>query len=277
MTDAIGVGIISFNRPHLLRRLIASLEQQTVGGAEYTLWQDGAVNPWSDVRYAADETIAACVQAFEASALGGRIVRRDANCGTGLHQRGATDMMAAVYERVLMVEDDVVLSPHWLRLAALLFDDLEARPDLFGFSPGYRKLCGLEEVDDNLARVVYGSPHWWCVGFLSDRWHRIRPHLDGYYALIERRDYRQRDNDTIRALYREKGWDGSATSQDGGKDMAIACEGMRRATLAVNRAIGTGRRGVHFTERRFQALGFDNQRPYVFASDAELEGFAWPT
>jgi len=45
--------------------------------------------------------------------------------------------------------------------------------------------------------------------------------------------------------------------------------------LTVNRAIGVGQNGIHFTPQKFHEMGFENQTPFVFDSDAAIEGFVW--
>jgi hypothetical protein len=67
---SLGVGVISFNRPGYLRRVLASLEAQTqVDDAEYWLFQDGAVNRFSGVPHGKQEDVEACRALFDRARL----------------------------------------------------------------------------------------------------------------------------------------------------------------------------------------------------------------
>jgi hypothetical protein len=273
----IGVGILSFNRPAYLRRLLASLEAQTdLIGADFWLFQDGAVNRYSGLRYAQDADIQACLKLFARSRLDCKwSVVHERNVGIAINAFEALEELAGNYERVMLLEDDVVLSPHWLRLVRLLYTDLAERPHVFSVSPGF-----LRSGDDEAA-VVYGWPHHWCECFLSERWREIRAYyLEDYYPHVAECDYLQRDSKAIDAAYARLGVvggpDGLARSQDGGRELAMQRAGMTRAKLVVNRAIGIGQEGLHFTPWHFHALGFDQPGPFVHPGDAAREGFVWP-
>lgn len=276
--ETIGVGVISFDRPSYLRRLVASLEQQAeLEGVEFHLFQDGAVNRFSG-RVAGDEAkIDEAVRLFaRANVSQGELHRQRENVGVGINQFEAYEWLTARYEWVVVLEDDVVLSPHWLRLIRVLFRELEEHGDVFGFSTAFRRQCGAEEIEAHLGDIVAGTPHWWMIGFLAERWRRIRPHFLEYYELIREIDYAAIPHAEVRALFERKGWGQMATSQDGGKDMAVHAAGMERVVLAVNRGISIGRRGIHFTPDRFRRMGFEQQMPYIFESDGQREGFEWP-
>jgi len=66
-----------------------------------------------------------------------------------------------------------------------------------------------------------------------------------------------------------------ACSQDGGREMACRRNGMARAQCAVNRAIGIGQHGLHFTPQVFAEMGFGRQTPFMFREDATRGGFTW--
>ena len=277
----IGIGIISFDRPHYLAQLLASLEAQADAPAvEYHLFQDGAVNKFSGRQVGDPENVRQSAEIFLESKLGDMREAhvRQANVGIGINQLEAYDWMCAHYERVVMLENDVVLSPHWARLLPALFEGLAAHPDTFGFTTDFKRRCERHEIEANLGRVMYAHPHWWMIAFTPDRWARIRPHFMRYYELIRERDYGHLPYQRIQELFDEVGHPiRTVTSQDGGKDMAVRIEGMQRATLMVNRGISIGREGVHFNPDVHQRLGYDDQEPYVFESDATRKEFQWAT
>lgn len=276
ITDNIGVSIISFNRPYYLRRTLASLEQQThLEGLDFHLFQDGAVNKFSGERHATSKNIAASVAAFDDADLPRKTAHiHEENVGTGINQFSALEYMVSNYEYIVMLENDVILSPHWMRLTRVLFEQIKDRGDIFSFSLGFRRWCPEEEITQNLNKVRYGNPHWWGEAIVSERWARARPHFLEYYELIKDIDYRLRDNVAIWKLYEDKGWRRAATSQDGGREMAVWAAGMRRVCAVVNRGVSIGAMGVHFRPWEFWEMGFDDQEPYIFEEDANLEAFA---
>jgi hypothetical protein len=275
----IGVGIIAFNRPQYLRRLIASLEMQTdLSGCEFHLFLDGAVNAVSGNRYAHQKDIDACARLFERARLPNRNVhRQEHNVNIGIASLEATDTLASTYERIMQLEDDVVLSPDWFRLARVLYDELEAHPDVYSFSPGFRRVGTRSEDAANLGRITYGWHHMWCECFTADRWARIRDAYMEYHAYIAEPDYLERIDGVVREFFDGLGGmpPDLACSQDGGREMAIRRNGMRRALCAVNRALGIGQHGIHFTPLVFKEMGFARQTPFMFAGDATREAFTW--
>jgi len=278
LTDEIGIGVISFNRPHLLQQLLQSLEAQThLGNVTFHLFQDGAVNAFSKTVWADPAEVEECVDVFEASALPNKCSHvQKWNVGTGINQFAAMETLTRDYDYAAILEDDILLSPYWLRLARVLLDQAKDRQDIFSFSLGFRKLCPQDEAEQNLDKLVYGTPHWWGEALVSERWSRARPHFLDYYELIRHCDYRHRPSAAITELYRRKEWTQDATSQDGGKDMAAWAAGMRRVVTVVNRGISTGAQGVHFRPQQFQQMGFDQQEPYSYDKDATLDRFVLP-
>lgn len=268
----IGVAVIGMDRPHYLRRTLAGLEaQRDAPPHEVHLWLDGAVNEWSGRTVGSKRGIDGCMDVFKRARLPkGRTICQIRNLGIGLHQYQAMEWMCQRYERVLMLEDDVVLSPHWLRLLAVLFEQFAGRDDVFGFCPGFKRLAGGE------ATLLWRDEHWWAEGFTAAAWTRARPYYLEYVNMLYGIDYRDRDHDAIRALFATHGWTNPSTSQDSAKDLAIHRSGQRRVVCGVNRALGIGRTGVHFTPALFAARGYDRPGTHIHAHDATREGFDEP-
>ena len=273
----VGVGIISFDRPDYLRQLVASLEQQThLEETYFHLFQDGSKNVFSGRECADQADIERCVNVFAEADLPRAFFHvREENAGIAINQFEAIEGMVAQYDYVLMLEDDVVLSPYYFRLMRVLFEQLEDQEDVFGFCLGFKKLCARHKTRENLDKIFKTCGHWWAEAFWADRWERVRPHFLEYYRLVQDKDYVMRPSQEIRELFRRKGWPSPVTSQDAAKDMAIYSAGMERVRTVVNRAISVGKRGVHFTPAIFRKLGFHDQEPCIFAEDAILQKFEW--
>jgi len=278
LTDEIGIGIISFNRPRLLQQLLQSLEAQThLDGVAFHLFQDGAVNAFSRTVWADPVEVDGCVDMFRASSLANKHFHiQKWNVGIGINQFVAMETLTRRYEYMAILEDDIILSPHWLKLVRALLGQVKDREDIFSSSLGFRKLCPKEEADQHLDKLRFGTAHWWGEVLVAERWARARPHFMEYYRLIKNVEYRHRPHDKILEWFGRKNWTGTATSQDGGKECAVFCAGMRRVVTVVNRGISTGAQGTHFRPQQFLRMGFDQQEPYVYDKDAVLERFVLP-
>jgi hypothetical protein len=252
--------------------LLASLEQQkNAGDVDHHLFQDGIKNEYSG-RMAADERLWNRTRGlYDKAHLPHKYTHLQLrNQGIGLHQCQATEWMAMQYNYILMVEDDVVLSPHWLRLCRVLFEQFADWPRIFGFSPGFKKRGTNEDG------LLYKCDTWFCEAFTAHAWRRTRIDYANYIRIIRGVDYIERDHERIRGLFAEYKWGNPSTSQDSAKDMALTAAGMCRVVCEVNRAISIGKRGIHMTPERFTRMGFENQTPYTHPGDATREQFDEP-
>ena len=86
-------------------------------------------------------------------------------------------------------------------------------------------------------------------------------------------DYQRRPHGEIREFYREHGWPSTATSQDGGREMAFWRAGYRHISMVVNRAKCIGAHGVHQNPSLFSGMGYDNIKLANFATDERIARF----
>jgi len=274
----LGVGIIAHTRPFYFRRCVASLEANThLENVEFHLFLDGAVNPYSGRRVDNWPGIEEVADIFGRSRLPNRMLhKREWNLGVATNQLQAYDWMTERYPAVVFIEEDTVLSPFALRLFRVMLGQLREREDIFSSSIGFFRCCDEAEIEANLVRMTYGTPHWWAETFWSERWFQVRPYFMEYYELVKDVDYVFRPHDEILALYRRHGWQHTATSQDCGKDMAVWLAGMKRAYPIVNRGLYVGRLGLHSSPAWYDKMKCAEQLPYIFEEDKTLEGFEYP-
>lgn len=282
----IGVYITSFDRPHYLRQLIASLESQTwLYDTYFHFFQDGAVNKFSGVEKAKQSAIDECVTLWHNAHLPHKYeLVREHNVGIAIQHFDAIEYVSQRFEYVILLEDDVVLSPHFLRLARILIQEMACIGRAFSVSPGFKKMpvtYGLHPFDARwIDTVIRASVHWWAEIIPSRNWAKARPYFMEYYDLVREMDYSesQHRSDMVEkqiALWRKYDWKETVHGQDNAKGMAVHALGMRRWTLPINRAISIGKHGEHFTPDGFKRHELDNQKPYVFDVDAERENFEW--
>jgi len=273
----IGVGIIAFKRAFYLRRLIKSLEAQTdLSGINFHFFQDGWVNEFSGLVYAHDHEIAQSVKTFNMAKLPNKeLHRRERHVSVGINSFEAWEYMTERYDKVMMMENDVILSPHWFRLANILYN--ETPDDVFSFSPGFIRQCEKADIDQHLnSMTVPESFHFWCECFTPEKWNNIRPlYLDFYDTFIRGIDFNMRNAQDIINWHSEHGNPCDITTQDAGIQTSIWALGLKHACCTVNRGMGIGMIGLDFREPLFAEFGFAQQMPYVFDSDATLDGFKW--
>lgn len=270
----IGVAIISFNRPKYLSRVINSLEQQSyLENTKFHLFQDGFKNIFSGKIKAKREEIEQSIAFFKSSNLdkGGSIFRVDENVGNGRNQYIANEIMSSLYDYFLVVEDDVLLSPDYLRLCRVLIDQFGGRSDLHSFNLNFKKLR--EPSAKSLNKVIFGETHWWAECYISRQWKIAKEYFKDYFRLIEEVDYSDIPREKIQELFKKHNFNKTQCSQDAGKDFALFKAKFKRITAVVNRGYYIGQQGIHFTPKLYQKMGWQNQLPYIFKSDQSLNQF----
>jgi hypothetical protein len=249
--------VLSFNRPHYLRPVLESLRHQEprIDPHRIHLFQDGAVNLYSGVRYAEDDAIEACIRLFREIFPGGHVHASAPNIGIcenflRAERFAFTTLTAPV---AYFFEDDLVLSPHYV--AAL--DTL--RRALCGRRVGYFNACGsfASELAEQTARQheLIEMGHLWGFGLKRSHWRAVQATLEPYYRLVTGRDYRDRPHDAIRAFFRTLGISQGATSQDAAKAIASQALGSWQASTFACFAQYIGKQGTHFTEAAFERFG----------------------
>jgi hypothetical protein len=271
----LGVALISFNRPGYFKKLIKSLESQVdTGDVEYHLFQDGAVNKFSHILKSDPKLIKQNVSVFKNSNLNNKTEHiHEMNVGNAINQFEAAEFMSSHYDYFLMIEDDLILSKHYIRLMRILMDQFIDKEDVFSVSLNFKRLCKKREIDQNLDKVVYKSLHWWAEGWSASKWKSVRKYFLQYYDLVKNCDYQKRPASKIKHLFHSNGLMIPQTSQDAGKDYALHKVGLKRINSVVNRGFYIGEKGMHFSPYLYKKMGYKSQKPYEFESDARINAF----
>jgi len=273
-TSKLGVAIISFDRPYYLQQLLASLERNTyLHDTDFHVFQDGAVNKFSGRKAGDPANIGKAVDCARRARLPNKHFHiRSENVSIGIQQFEAYQWMTERYGVVLVLEDDIVVSPYYLRVMRVLLDSIADMDHVFSASSNFvKEISG--DISGYLNKMVCVRRHWWGEIFPSSRWARIRPYFLEYYELIKNIDYAARPVDKIQELFERHDFGCKATSQDAGKDMAVTAAGMDRVRLAVNRAIYVGQQGVHCDPTLYRQRRWGEQEPYVFPEDETIDRF----
>ena len=270
-----GVCLIVFDRPMYFAQTIASLEKQSdLENYDFHLFQDGQINMFSGRTVTQKKLIEKCIQIFRRSKLPNKSEHiEERNVGNAINQFNAANFMSANYEYFMVIEDDVILSPDYLRLCRVMIPQFLGKTRVFSVSLSFERFCKLEQIEQNLDKVFFKNVHWWAECWKSANWLKVRPRFAQYMEFVKDVDYHDRPAYEIRKLFRLNGFSIPQTSQDAGKDFALFKNKMKRITSVVNRGFYIGEHGMHFRTPTYQKYGFANMKPFEFESDKLLNEF----
>lgn len=284
MSDAsrLAVAVFAFQRPHYLKRCLDSIQeavehQQGWDQVQVFVFQDGARNHFSGRMAGDPHLVAQSTELAHTHPASATVYVREANMGTA-HQQylaynhlGNRPINGYRHQWLAVLEEDVIVSPHYFRICDLLRPFLANDEHAFSATPSFMRYnCSQAEIPEKIAQVEKG-PHPW-VGYLLDlkKWHKVRPVFDQYMDIVRNVDYAFRPHLAIREWYKQVGWPGMASSQDGGKEASLHVLGMHRYRCRVNRGFYIGEIGLHGRTHTYERQGWANHTPFVHEQDKEL-------
>jgi hypothetical protein len=253
--------VLSFNRPQFLEPVLASLKAQhgaDLDGREIHLFQDGAINRYSRIRYADDADIAASIEVFRQYCPNGTIHCSVENVGICENYRRAEYY---VFEErqcdlALFLEDDLVLSPAYLAMMDRLCMWATATPNV-AYVAAYGDYYLAPKAAAARRHELKTLDHLWGFVLLRRHWRAMQPLLEPYYNIVCGTDYGRRDHRKIFSLYGVGETAPRASSQDAAK--AFVCDrlGLWRANTVMPFAKYIGTVGQHMTPEAFAEIGFE--------------------
>lgn len=275
MNNKTAVAILSFNRPYYFKQVLESIRSQTkFDDYRYFLFQDGAVNKFSGIRYAEDKDIIECVELAKQYIPDIKIYDYSFNLGVYLnYYRAEKELFENLgYERIYFFEDDLVLNKNYFEILEYMMDNCNNTNVVVVNAIGYSPKIPLDEQIKNSKKVIINSGHFWGYGLYRDKWRLRQEYMKWYDEIMNSIDYRQRPSSIIREGYKKLGFKGEATSQDGAKEAAYLAAGLIRiGTFTVN-ARYIGETGLHSTSTIFKNIGWDDPNIY----NGEFEGLEFP-
>lgn len=256
------IAVISYNRPDLLERFLASLKAQTVAvdPARVALFQDHG-----------DPAEEACVAVFRTAFPEGQVFQADTNLGVALNidraERYVFETLGA--EVAYFFEDDLILGPHYLDALGQLAD-FALTEERVGYVAAYgdHRANLQEQIERN--REVVPMDHIWGFALLRRQWERQKPIIEPYLDIIRQRPYRSRDNTAIRQYYRSLGYPWDITSQDAAKHIAGLVIGTVRIMSFACFGKYEGSEGLHMNPELFRQLGYSDTEVYAGKPDFSL-------
>jgi hypothetical protein len=253
--------IMSFNRPHFLEPTLQSLLDQrddAIRDREVHLFQDGAVNRYSHIRYARDEDIDGSVSIFSKAFPKGVIHKSPDNIGIfeSFRRAEAFCFRERGFNCAYFFEDDLILSPVYLEVMDELKDWAVAEENVAYFAAYGNYYADAQELRDHKHELM-ALDHHWAFGLLREPWKKLQPLLADYEAIVGGEDYSRRDHRRVFDLYKNSDIAPRASSQDAAKALACSRLGLWRANTYVPFARYIGTTGQHMTPEQFKELGFE--------------------
>jgi hypothetical protein len=256
------IAIMSFNRPDYLRRTLESLRAQAanaIADHELHLFQDGAVNRWSRIRYAEQSDIDACIAIFREIFPEGHVHYDADNIGICENFCRAEEFffVRQQAETAWFFEDDMVLSSAYFAMMEKLQVFAERTPQLAYFS-AYGDYYASEDDRLQHRRELIQLDHHWAFGLRRQAWLTMQPMLADYCTLVRGQDYARRNHRAIYEFFTRSGMVPRGSSQDAAKTWTCARLGLARVRTFMPFAKYIGAKGAHMTPEKFKELKFSS-------------------
>jgi len=170
------VALFVYNRPEHTRQTLAALRANTL--AEQTPLYIFADAPRDAAARAAHKEVLACVRDVQGF-VSVTLIQRERNLGLARSIINGAGMLCARHGRVIVLEDDLITSPHFLRY-------MNEALDAYADAPRVLSVCGYmyPVVFDAQADTLFlRAPHSWGWATWEDRWSQFR--TDGAALLRE--------------------------------------------------------------------------------------------
>lgn len=227
------------------------------------LFQDGAINPFSNRKRAEKVDIEACIEAFQKAFPNQTIMASPDNLGVALNferaERYGYETLGA--PAAIFLEDDLVLGEKYIEILDRLIEQY-AQDDRVGYIAAYGDHTkSLAEQKRNSSRLI-SLTHNWGFALYRRQWLRMRPRVLEYLKLVENVDYSQKDGRAIRRLFGSWGFGCPAISQDAAKTIACCKDDVIKINTFVCNARYIGEQGLHMTPALFRERGYLSTRLY---------------
>ncbi len=256
--------VMSFNRPRYLEAVLRSLRAQVGADIEQrrvALFQDGGHNKFSGKTWADQADLDGCVDVFRDIFPAGEVFQADENLGIALNfDRAEKYVFEKLQSKVaIFLEDDLVLSPHYLNILDHLVD-VHRDDERVGYLAAYGEHSVPFDAQARNRNMVTTLHHNWGFALFRRQWNLIRPYLDQYMPFVVGRDYRDRDVAGIERLFSSWGFAASATSQDAAKTIACCATGTIKLNTVACFAKYIGETGLHMNPNDFEQRNYANTR-----------------
>jgi hypothetical protein len=237
---------MSFNRPDYLKEILESLRPQRdcdIGRRKIFLFQDGAINPYSNKRHASDTEILASINTFQQIFPQGTVIESPTNLGIALNferaeKFGFEDMAS---EAAIFLEDDLVLNNYYIAVLDGLISRF-SESEKVGYLAAYGDHTATIEAQASNRDKLILLDHNWGFALYRRQWLRMRKNVLEYLSIVQNSDYNDRDVEKIRTLFASWGYGCPATSQDAAKTICCCIDGVIKLNTYTCNGIYIGER-----------------------------------
>lgn len=272
--------LLGFNRVDYFQQTLSALEENKAAhGCDLHVYLDGGENS----RQNALENLVKA-SSFENPTL----VLRDKNWGIGKHLIDARRTLfdELNYDRVILLEDDMVLAPSYIETVLELSQWSQQFCDVGTVMAYNINTDSLEEQQSQQDHVIATNRHFWGYVLSRDVWQIIKPIIyDFEKKYLMNSTYAKRSHFRIRWMFM-RSWMSkkrqtrsgtrmvpdecltapfpkiprkSPTSQDAITALALWHHGFTRITTRVSRAQYIGVEGFSFSPEVYAKMGFEDQ------------------
>lgn len=177
------IAVFAFNRPEHLRRTLAALAANDLAAeSEVTIFCDGPRRDEEKKLTEEVRTVARKTTGFRSV----DVVEREKNFGCANSVISGLEHMFTRYDRLVVIEDDILCSQHTLHFLNTGLEKYADRPVVFNIS-AWSPPLGLIRVPELYPYDAYFIPRFNCWGWASwrDRWGKIDWDVSDYAAFAE--------------------------------------------------------------------------------------------
>ena len=217
----LAVAIMSFNRPPYFERVLQSINQQTDKDVDFYSFQDGAINKYSWRRCANYSDITKCIELYNFYIPKGKQYISKTNLGIAESFNKAEEILFIEkgYDRVLFLEDDLVLSPWYISIIKKMLDAYSETE--VGMVCAYGDHNITLEAQFKYPNMVKPIDHLWGYATWKDKWEERKPYYDEWFEFTKGKDYMMRDHKKISEWYDSIEFKTLATSQDAARTISM--------------------------------------------------------
>lgn len=273
------IALIAWNRVAYFTRMVESLAQNPEAHQmPIFLFIDK-----SDVQEDIEAQVAICREHLPHTV----VIRRPRNYGCGRNIIDARVQLFAnmEYDKVFVFEDDMTITPQYLRLCLNMWDWAQENYSNVGVVQGWNKcIMSYDGKVRAQAEVQPTYTNWW--GYLQGResWSAMEPAILQYQQMFLGGDYRARPHRTINQWWKrmmrepvkivgesrytldDTGWDENRryfegvppSGQDAVSMHTLEHQGYVRLCTTVNRGFYIGQNGIHMNPRMYVKDGFEH-------------------
>jgi len=189
------ITVRSFRRPDYLKQCLESLGNNSDLDVDFFFFQDGAVNPFSGIRYATDKEVKASLKVFQDSKLPNKtIFVSQYNLGPIIRNRLQLGYVFPLYEYGVFVDNDLVFNKYYIKTLKVLFEQFK-NSDAGSIQTSFRfrgnNSQSLEDAVELENKVTNGFSHRWELGLWRETWEKVKPIIAPYFELTARVDFRE--------------------------------------------------------------------------------------